>query len=227
MNDLDTINKVFSIFNNNYSNALLDKTFKDGRIASIMDEASLKEIIKKKCEENDLIFEDMPPRAWCDFKINGTPFNLKEGTGKTADNFSSKKGLVYAIVGKEIKDGASHKVALDTIVLENYNNESDYGIIFFNKLTKQFKVSSLKNIDKDILVPNGSNLPFQIKLGKLDDVLNHSSENQNIELLKKYLQSIKKHNIDFSLLEDKIISEENDEIKEWIRTSFYRKRRSW
>lgn len=214
MNDLINVNKVFSIFNNNYSDTLLDNTFEDGRIASIIDEASLKEVIKKKCEENDLVFEDMPPRAWCDFKINGTPFNLKEGTGKTADNFSSKKGLVYAIVGKEIKDGASHKVALDTIVLENYNNESDYGIIFFNKLTKQFKVSSLKNIDKDILVPNGSNLPFQIKLGKLDDVLNHSSENQNIELLKKYLQSIKKHNIDFSLLEDKIISEENDEIKE-------------
>ena len=214
MNDLDNINKVFNIFNNNYSNALLNNTFKDGRIASIIDESSLKEIIKKKCEENDLVFEDMPPRAWCDFKINGTPFNLKEGTGKTADNFSSKKGLVYAIVGKEIKDGASHKAALDTIVLENYNNESDYGIIFFNKLTKQFKVSSLKNIDKDIIVPNGSNLPFQIKLGKLDDVLNHSSEKQNIELLKKYLQSIKKHNIDFSLLEDKIISEENNEIKE-------------
>lgn len=214
MNDLINVNKVFSIFNNNYSDTLLDNTFEDGRIASIIDEASLKEVIKKKCEENDLVFEDMPPRAWCDFKINGTPFNLKEGTGKTADNFSSKKGLVYAIIGKEIKDGASHKVALDTIVLENYNNESDYGIIFFNKLTKQFKVSSLKNIDKDILVPNGSNLPFQIKLGKLDDVLNHSSENQNIELLKKYLQSIKKHNIDFSLLEDKIISEENDETKE-------------
>lgn len=214
MNDLSNINKVFNIFNNNYSNALLNNTFKDGRIASIIDESSLKEIIKKKCEENDLVFEDMPPRAWCDFKINGTPFNLKEGTGKTADNFSSKKGLVYAIVGKEIKDGVSHKVALDTIVLENYNNESDYGIIFFNKLTKQFKVSSLKNIDKDIIVPNGSNLPFQIKLGKLDDVLNHSSEKQNIELLKKYLQSIKKHNIDFSLLEDKIISEENNEIKE-------------
>ena len=214
MNDLSNINKVFNIFNNNYSNALLNNTFKDGRIASIIYESSLKEIIKKKCEENDLVFEDMPPRAWCDFKINGTPFNLKEGTGKTADNFSSKKGLVYTIVGKEIKDGASHKVALDTIVLENYNNESDYGIIFFNKLTKQFKVSSLKNIDKDIIVPNGSNLPFQIKLGKLDDVLNHSSEKQNIELLKKYLQSIKKHNIDFSLLEDKIISEENNEIKE-------------
>ena len=213
MTDVENVSKVFDIFNNLSANTILSNN-PDGRIGSILDEENLKKIIKQKCLDNNLIFEDMPPRAWCDFKINGTPFNLKEGTGKTADNFSSKKGLVYAIVGKEIKDGASHKVALDTIVIENYNYDSDYGIIFFNKLTKQFKVSSLKNIDKNILIPNGSNLPFQIKLGKLDDVLNHSSENQNIELLKKYLESIKKHNIDFSLLEDKIISEEKNEIKE-------------
>ena len=213
MTDVENVSKVFDVFNNLSANTILSNN-PDGRIGSILEKKKKKKIIKQKCLDNNLIFEDMPPRAWCDFKINGTPFNLKEGTGKTADNFSSKKGLVYAIVGKEIKDGASHKVALDTIVLENYNNESDYGIIFFNKITKTFKVSSLKYIDKDIIVPNGSNLPFQIKLGKLDDALNHSSENQNIELLKKYLQSIKKHNIDFSLLEDKIISEEKDEIKE-------------
>ena len=206
MTDVENVSKVFDIFNNLSANTILSNN-PDGRIGSILDEENLKKIIKQKCLDNNLIFEDMPPRAWCDFKINGTPFNLKEGTGKTADNFSSKKGLVYAIVGKEIKDGASHKVALDTIVIENYNYDSDYGIIFFNKITKTFKVSSLKYIDKDIIVPNGSNLPFQIKLGKLDDKLDHSSKNQNIEILKKYLESIKKHNIDFSALEDMIEQE--------------------
>ena len=209
--DKTTIEDVFNVINN-FNISISLSSHEDGRVASIIDEQDLKEIIKEKCEENNLEFQNMPPRAWCDFKINGTPFNLKEGTGKSADNLSSKKGLVYALTGKEIKDTSSHEEAIQTILKEGFN-DSDYGIIFYNKNTHTFKVSSLKNIDTDLLVSNGSNLPFQIKLGKLDDILDHSSNNQNIELLKKYLESIKKHNIDFSTLEGIISKEENNEIK--------------
>lgn len=210
MNDSENVIKVFNLLNSKKINNIMLSDNEDGRIGSILDESNLKEIVKSICESNDLVFEDAPePRHWYDFKINGTAFNLKEGTGKTADNLSSKAGLVYALTGVEIKGNSPHDVALKTISDNFFENSADYGILFFNKINKTFKVSSLKNIDPKNLVSNGSNLPFQIKLGKLDDVLNHSVGNQSVELCKVYLESIKKHNIDFLILADKITEEEN------------------
>ena len=51
---------------------------------------------------------------------------------------------------------------------------------------------SLKNVSPAIIVPNGSNLPFQICFDSLVGKLNHAVVNQTENLLKKFIESWEK-----------------------------------
>lgn len=175
--------------------------FDDGRIESAVKESEIKKYIRKLCG-TELIFEDSEKiRNWYDCKINNTPFNIKITNRKTADNISSKKGLIYALTGKVLK-GEIWQNAVNMIT-DNYSvNDFDYGFIIVDKNTKKLYISSLKNLSIKNLVSNGNNLPFQCCWSFLDNKLEHFVENQDKQLIGKFLESYyKKININLKNLE--------------------------
>lgn len=199
--DKENIEKLFSLLNERKMNNELINSSNDGRINSYLSENKIKNFLKSLCQNNGLCFEDSKERWWFDCKINGTPFNIKITNRRTSDNMSSKKGLVYCLTGKI--PGITHQETIDYIK-KYYNKEDhDYGFIVIDKLTETFYISSLKNINPELISPNGNNLPFQIYFGGLDNILNHSVENQDKEIINKFLQSwLKKINIDLDPLYD-------------------------
>jgi hypothetical protein len=138
------------------SNLSLSNTQKDGRINSILNEDEVLKIIEKKFK-----IEIPTAREWADFYIDETPVNIKITTTTTADNASSKKGLFYALTGKIYK-GNSWKHYLKELKENIKETNKDYYFLIINKNHNQdIFYNSLKSLNK--VVPNGNNLPFQIK----------------------------------------------------------------
>lgn len=132
MSDKENIIKLFNLLNEKELNVKLSKPSLDGRVNSIINEDIAKNFLKAFCDKNSLKYESGKERAWYDCKIDETPYNIKITAGHTADNLSSKKGLVYCLTGNE-NIGISHQEAINTIS-KCYNMEDhDYGLIVLNK----------------------------------------------------------------------------------------------
>lgn len=202
MNDSENICALFEILNNTQISIELNEIFKDGRLNSSFNEEAALDYIKQVIERNGYIFEKANIRSWYDFKFNGTPFNLKISNMLGADNVFSSKGLVYAFTGK-VPSSNKHQDYLNLLESNFINtNEYDYGFLIIDKRTKKIYITSIKNIDVNYLVANGSNLPFQIKWNFLDNKLKHSSDKQLHDILLVFYNSwLKKINIDLHPLE--------------------------
>ena len=142
-----------------------DNRSADGRVNSINNEDMVVALIKKEAELLGYTVEVPRVRHWFDIGITINnhffPINIKITKGNTADNLSSKKGMLYALTG--ISDAPSAWDTFNTTLMQNVLNEteSDYYFVVVFKDTKQIILSSLLSID--ILTPNGNNLPFQCK----------------------------------------------------------------
>jgi hypothetical protein len=141
---------------------------RDGRLASTEDEDTVFDLLVKKFGIENVIREPKT-RWWWDYNIFGNVINFKSSTYCSADNFSSKGAILYALTNlpdKEIdKMNSCGWKKFQSTLKNNYKegNDKDYHIISLNKITNEVHLSSLKTLDK--IVPNGSNLPFQIKWG--------------------------------------------------------------
>ena len=77
----------------------------DGRINSTTDEDTIILLLEEKYGKEDI--EKPPARHWWDVKPFDIPVNIKSSTFTTADNFSSKQAVLYALTDlteDEIKD---------------------------------------------------------------------------------------------------------------------------
>ena len=82
------------------SELVLTNNSADGRLNSAMDEAGVIAWLQKYIPE----IESTTIRKWYDCKYKGYPFNVKITTGNTADNMSSKWGLLYALTGTPVEE---------------------------------------------------------------------------------------------------------------------------
>jgi hypothetical protein len=139
---------------------------RDGRLASTEDEDTVFDILLEKYGPENVIREPKT-RWWWDYLLFGYPVNFKSSTYKTADNFSSKGALLYALTNLldieiDKMNSCGWKKFQNSLKMHSVeDNHRDYYIISLNKITNDVHLSSLKTLAK--IVPNGSNLPFQIK----------------------------------------------------------------
>jgi len=135
----------------------LTSNAEDGRVNSITNEDEILRIIERKFNI------DLPSaRDWADFYIDKIPVNIKVTTTNTADNASSKKGIYYALTGKVYQGNNTWEMYLKTLKENISESNKDYYFLIINKTdNNDIFYNSLKSISS--LVPNGNNLPFQIK----------------------------------------------------------------
>lgn len=172
----------------NTSELVLTNNSADGRLNSAIDEVGVIIWLQKYIPE---IEESKEIRKWYDCIYKGYPFNVKITMGNTADNMSSKWGLLYAMTGIPIEEyegygNMNNWVPFNTALVENVQcSDKDYGFIVVFKDTKQIFLSSLKRVK--VAVPNGNNLPLQIKW---KDNLEYSDRTQEAQI--NYIMSIYK-----------------------------------
>lgn len=160
----------------------------DGRLDSALNEAEVLAWLKKYIPE---IKESKEIRKWYDCTYKGYPFNIKITMGNTADNMSSKWGLLYAMTGISVEEykgygNINNWAPFNTALVKNVQcSNKDYGFIVVFKDTKQIFLSSLKRVK--VAVPNGNNLPLQIKW---KDNLKYSDRTQEMQI--NYIMSIYK-----------------------------------
>jgi hypothetical protein len=163
----------------------------DGRIGSIDDEASIKKLIENSPYSS--LFQDAVKRHWYDMKFDGYPIQIKSSTGKAADNFSSKKAILWALTDLDEqyldKSGDEWQKFIHLLANhKNHNNSRDYWILVFLKTEKRFFLNSLKCLNH--LTPNGSNLPFQINWSKNDTPIVRTSEESYDMIVGAYKKSV-------------------------------------
>ena len=152
----------------NYLNSIQIPVSKkrDGRLASAEDEDTVFDLLLGEFGSESVIREPKK-RWWWDYKLFGHYVNFKSSTYTTADNFSSKGAILWALTNLEEIDvdkmNSCGWKKFQKSLRENSgeDNNRDYYIISLNKITNEVHLSSLKTLTK--IVPNGSNLPFQIK----------------------------------------------------------------
>ena len=166
-------------------NLSLSKSQKDGRINSILNEDEVLKVIEQKFE-----IEIPNVREWADFYIDNIPVNIKITTTQTADNASSKKGLFYALTGKIYKGNNSWEHYLKELKENIKETDKDYYFLIINKKDNQdIFYNSLKSLNK--IVPNGNNLPFQIKWDENRIPIRRNFNEAKKMLLEKLGKSIK------------------------------------
>jgi hypothetical protein len=139
---------------------------RDGRLASAEDESTVFDLLLEKFGSENVIREPKT-RWWWDYTLFGCVVNFKSSTYTTADNFSSKGAILWALTNLDEsyvdKMNSCGWKKFQNALKENSkeDNNRDYHIISLNKITNEVHLSSLKTLAK--IVPNGSNLPFQIK----------------------------------------------------------------
>ena len=140
----------------------VSESHEDGRVNSIVDEATIIDLLEQKYGDN---VERPPARWWWDLKLFGYPINLKSSKfGSAADNFSSKAAILYALTDlPESEVTCSFWKQFQKKLQHNSPQQTprDYYIIALNKVTTKVYLTSLKSLNK--LTSNGNNLPFQIK----------------------------------------------------------------
>lgn len=144
-------------------NISLSNTKGNARLNSASDEAIILGAIKNKfsitCGDS---------REWFDFGFeeNGIfcPVNIKISTLATADNLNCKLGIYYALTGQypNFRNELGWEEYFQKLSANLQENNRDYYFLIINKTnTKDIFATSLKGLE--ILVPNGSNPPFQAK----------------------------------------------------------------
>ena len=138
---------------------------RDGRLASADDETTVFDLLVEKFGPENIVREPQA-RWWWDYQVFGYYVNFKSSTYASADNFSSKGALLYALTDLETKYidemNSCRWKKFQQQLKDNSGKENnrDYYIITLNKNTNDCHLSSLKTLNK--LTSNGNNLPFQI-----------------------------------------------------------------
>lgn len=149
------MNAIVSFLNKEHYN--LSNKNKDGRVNSIKNEGEILDILDKKF---DIVIPES--RDWADFYVEDTPVNIKITTTETADNTSSKKGIYYSLTGKTYCGSQDWDTYLKKLSQNIKDTDKDYYFLIVNKnnLDGAF-FNGLKGLKS--IVPNGNNLPFQVK----------------------------------------------------------------
>lgn len=156
----------------------------DGRIESYICEKNIIDTLK---ELFDVVIP--PKRFWYDCMIQNLPINIKLSDLKSADNISSKKGMLYTLTGMVAeKEDFEY---MHKLLFSNLKNGYDYYFLIINKVnTNDIFWNSLKRIKT--LVPNGNNLPFQCDWSKNRQFSNRTEEESSSYILNTYEESLKK-----------------------------------
>ena len=176
----------------NETNIALCEDHEDGRYNSTIDEDTIITLLEEKYGEENI--ERPPARWWWDVKIFGYFCNIKSSTFKTADNFTSKQAILWALT--DLTEDEIVKVrdwqTFQYLVREHGKTENnrDYYCIPLNKTTNEVHLTSLKTLSK--LTPNGNNLLFQINWSKnINSVMRTHLEAYDF-LIRTYKQSVEK-----------------------------------
>lgn len=141
--------------------------YQDGRRNSCVDEDNIIKTLRPFFS-----IEEPPPRHLYDCLIwyEGVcyPVQIKSSTCRSADNWSSKKSVLYALTSLSIEEIDAHPNSNKEIEesLLRYGSddvERDMLIILLEKPTHRLHALTLKELDS--LTINGSNLPFQVNWG--------------------------------------------------------------
>ena len=139
-------------------------THEDGRVNSINDEDKVISLLENEFGTENV--ERPAAREWWDVKVFGYYLQIKSSdvARKSADNFSSKSAILYALTYLPEDKITVQKWSEFEEALLNYTdieNERDYYILVVDKKTGKAHLTSLKSLSK--LTSNGNNLPFQIR----------------------------------------------------------------
>ena len=139
-------------------------THEDGRVNSINDEEKVISLLEEQFGTENV--KRPAVREWWDVKVFGYYLQIKSSdvTRKSADNFSSKSAILYALTYLPEDKIKVQKWSEFEEALLNYTymeNDRDYYILVVDKKTGKAHLSSLKSLSK--LTSNGNNLPFQIR----------------------------------------------------------------
>jgi hypothetical protein len=159
------------ILNEFIHNLILEtsNTDADGRVNSIDDEKKLIKRLVEHCEVQGVPVYEPRPRFWYDIMIDGNPVQIKSSSCNAADNWSSKKSLLYALTNmtiEEINNCSNRHSDVQELLssrLLHDNEPRDMDILIINKNDGRVHHRKLCQLHK--LVSNGNNLPFQINWG--------------------------------------------------------------
>lgn len=141
--------------------------YQDGRRNSCVDEDNIIKTLRQSFS-----IEEPPPRHWYDclmwYEDVCYPVQIKSSTCKTADNWSSKKSLLYALTNLSIEEIDAHpnsnkEIEESLLRYASDDVERDMLIVLLEKPTQRLHVLKLKELYR--LTTNGSNLPFQVNWG--------------------------------------------------------------
>ena len=176
----------------NETNIVLCEEHEDGRYNSTIDEDTIIDLLEEKYGKENI--ERPPARWWWDVRVFGFPVNIKSSTFVTADNFSSKQAVLYALT--DLTEDEIVRVknfqTFQKLLKERGKKENnrDYYCIVLNKITNEVHLTSLKTLY--VLTPNGNNLLFQVNWGKnIIPVIRTHSEAYDF-LVGAYKKSVEK-----------------------------------
>ena len=176
----------------NSKNISISEEHGDGRINSVVDEKTIIDILIKEYGSENIV--EPIARHWFDVKIFGNPVNIKVSAFKTADNFSSKRALLYSLTNlpeNEIEKVNTWSDFQEKVKLgKSIDNNRDYYCIVLNKQTNEVILQGLKTLTK--LTPNGNNLLFQINWKNNQTIVNRTHEDAYNFLVSAYKESVKK-----------------------------------
>jgi len=141
----------------------------DGRVNSISDEKTLIKHMLEYGKENNISVYEPPARHWYDIMWNNHPIQIKSSSCNAADNWNSKKSLLYALTDMSIDEidqcPNKHSTIQELLVsrISKKDKPRDMNILVINKNDGAVQFKKLCELDK--LTVNGNNLPFQIHWG--------------------------------------------------------------
>lgn len=188
--DMKFITQKIEQLNETFSPSRLNE---DGRVNSLNDEDAAIDLLMNTYGKENVI--KPPPRWWYDILFFGIPLQFKSSSfsNNASDNFSAKKGILYALTDMTIEEVDNAHLSwskFDKILFENMKDLEgrDYHILVFDKDTEQFHVRSLRTLET--LTPNGSNLPFQVNWAKNQKIINREFSEARKFILSAYKSSV-------------------------------------
>ena len=176
----------------NETNIALCEDHEDGRYNSTIDEDTIITLLEEKYGEENI--ERPPVRWWWDVKIFGYFCNIKSSAFKTADNFSSKQAILWALTDltedevEEVRDWQTFQNLLRE--RGKKENNRDYYCVVLNKTTNEVHLTSLKTLYA--LTPNGNNLLFQINWSRNTNSVCRTHSEAYDFLVGTYKKSVEK-----------------------------------
>lgn len=150
---------------------VLNKSTKDGRVNSTMDEEIVIEYLKSQYGDR---IKKAPERHWFDMMIydysyGWIPVNVKTTTMTSSDNVGNLALLLYSLTSYSMEFHKSYKNGIVAPIFTrhirerkiNQNQHRDYYFLVVNKKkTDDVVVNSLRGLKQ--LTHNNNNLPFQV-----------------------------------------------------------------